>query len=78
MNRVYGWLASRLETRRLADDANLLDLADTPGAGIDRAHGRKLPKSIVLDMNSSLSPTHEPFRLHLQSPAVRVQSFRRV
>ena len=48
----------RFETQWLANDANRAALADVPGAWIDRVHKRKLPKSIVLDMDSSVSRTH--------------------
>ena len=39
-------------------DENLAALADLSGQWIDRVHGRRPPKSIVLDMDSSVSPTH--------------------
>ena len=32
--------------------------ADLSGVWIDRVHARKLPRMIVLDMDSSVSPTH--------------------
>ena len=48
----------RFETGWLSDDANLAALADLSGAWIDRAHGRKLQNTIVLDMDSSVSETH--------------------
>ncbi len=48
----------RFETEVLATDANLAALADMSGAWIDTVHDRKLPRSIVLDMDSSVSPTH--------------------
>ena len=48
----------RFETGWLTDDANLAALADLSGAWIDRAHGRKLQNTIVLDMDSSVSETH--------------------
>ena len=31
---------------------------DTNGVWVDRVHQRKLPKQIILDMNSSVSPTY--------------------
>ncbi len=48
----------RFETQWLANDTNLPALAAVPGAWIDRVHGRKPPKSLVVDMDSSVSPTH--------------------
>src|ERR1700716_2561322 len=48
----------RLETQWLAADKNLLALADLSGQWIDRVHTRRPPKGIVLDMDSSVSPTH--------------------
>src|ERR1700704_373327 len=50
------WAASRrsgsLRTK------NLLALADLSGQWIDRVHARRPPRGIVLDMDSSVSPTH--------------------
>ena len=48
----------RFETELLATDDNLAALADLPGVWIDRVHERKPPTVIVLDMDSSVSPTH--------------------
>ena len=48
----------RFETEWLASDANLETLADLLGVWIDRIHDRKPPRSIILDMDSSESPTH--------------------
>jgi hypothetical protein len=48
----------RFETRRLAADKNLSALADLSGQWIDLVHGRRPPRGIVLDMDSSVSPTH--------------------
>jgi hypothetical protein len=48
----------RFETEWLATDANLETLADVLGVWIDRIHDRKPPRTIVLDMDSSESPTH--------------------
>jgi Transposase DDE domain group 1 len=47
----------RVETEWLASDANLAALMDLPGAWIDQVHERKPPGGIVLDMDSSKSPT---------------------
>jgi len=48
----------RFETEWLATDANLEALANLSGAWIDRMHERKPPRGIILDMDSSESPTH--------------------
>jgi Transposase DDE domain group 1 len=48
----------RFETEWLASDENLAALADLPGRWIDRVHGRQSPRTIVLDMDSSVSPTY--------------------
>ena len=48
----------RFETRWLAASDNLSALADLSGQWIDRVHGRRPPRGIVLDMDSSVSPTH--------------------
>jgi Transposase DDE domain group 1 len=48
----------RFETEWLATDANLETLADVLGVWIDRIHDRKPPRDIILDMDSSESPTH--------------------
>ena len=48
----------RFETELLANDENLAALADLSGVWIDRVHARNLPRMIVLDMDSSVSPTH--------------------
>jgi hypothetical protein len=48
----------RFETRWLTADKNLSALADLSGQWIDRVHDRRPAKGIVLDMDSSVSPTH--------------------
>ena len=48
----------RFETRWLTAEKNLGVLADLSGQWIDRVHGRRPPKGVVLDMDSSVSPTH--------------------
>jgi hypothetical protein len=48
----------RFETEWLATDANLAALMYLPGAWIDQVHERRPPGGIVLDMDSSESPTH--------------------
>ena len=48
----------RFETEFLATDENLVALSDLGGSWIDRVHDRRPPKTIVLDMDSSVSPTH--------------------
>ncbi len=48
----------RFETEVLATEGNLAALADLSGAWIDRVHDRHPPMKIILDMDSSVSPTH--------------------
>src|ERR671913_789931 len=48
----------RFETEWLATEANLTALAALSGAWIDRVHQRRPPDAIILDMDSSESPTH--------------------
>ena len=48
----------RFETEVLATDANVEALADMNGVWIDRVHDRHPPTEIILDMDSSVSPTH--------------------
>jgi hypothetical protein len=48
----------RFETEWLATEANLKTLADLSGAWVDRVHDRKPPDGIILDLGSSVSPTH--------------------
>jgi hypothetical protein len=48
----------RFETELLASDANVESLTEMNGMWIDRVHGRRRPKMIILDMDSSVSPTH--------------------
>ena len=46
------------ETELLARDVNVEALTDMSGAWINRVHDRRPPKMIILDMDSSVSPTH--------------------
>jgi hypothetical protein len=48
----------RFETEWLAAEANLDVLSDLSGAWIDRVHRRRPPDGIILDMDSSESPTY--------------------
>jgi hypothetical protein len=48
----------RFETRWLATEKNLSALADLSGRWVDRVHSRRPPRGILLDMDSSVSPTH--------------------
>ena len=48
----------RFETEFLAADENLTALIDLSGQWIDLVHAPHPPKAIVLDMDSSVSPTH--------------------
>jgi hypothetical protein len=47
----------RFETEVLVQEANLSALADLPGRWVDVVHARRPVKGIVLDMDSSVSPT---------------------
>ena len=48
----------RFETELLASDDNFAALSELCGQWIDRVHDRHPPKKIILDMDSSVSPTH--------------------
>src|SRR5215203_2766791 len=48
----------RFETRWLTVKKNLSALTDLSGQWIDRVQARRSPRSIVLDIDSSVSPTH--------------------
>jgi len=48
----------RFETEWLATEENLAALTNLSGLWIDRVHDRKKPKIVILDMDSSESPTH--------------------
>jgi hypothetical protein len=48
----------RFETRWLAAERNLSALSHLSGQWTDRARACRSPRSIVLDMDSSVSPTH--------------------
>jgi hypothetical protein len=48
----------RFETKWLCRPENLAALAELPGQWIDKAHQRLPPKMMVLDMDSSESPTY--------------------
>src|SRR5215813_8202893 len=62
----------RFETQWLATDENLSALADLSGQWIDLVHGRRPPRGIVFDMDSSVSPTHGEQE---SRPAERVVAF---
>ncbi len=49
---------ARFETGQLATEENLKALADLSGHWVDRVHERAGLKTLVLDMDSSDSPTH--------------------
>jgi hypothetical protein len=60
---IAGFAASasqmgRFETEWLSRPENLAALADLPGRWIDKVHTRRPPRIIVLDMDSSESPTY--------------------
>ena len=48
----------RFETKWLTAEKNLSALSTLSGQWIDRVHDRRPPRGIVLDMDSSVSPTH--------------------
>jgi Transposase DDE domain group 1 len=48
----------RFETEWLTRPENFATLADLPGQWIDTVHRRRPPKTVVLDMDSSESPTY--------------------
>jgi Transposase DDE domain group 1 len=48
----------RFETEVLTSDANVAALADLSGQWIDAVHARRPTNVVVLDMDSSVSPTH--------------------
>src|SRR5918993_1417134 len=48
----------RFETEVLTQEANLNALADLSGRWIDAVHARRPVKAVVLDMDSSVSPTY--------------------
>src|SRR5215213_9522809 len=48
----------RFETEWLATEANLAALTNLSGTWIDRVYDRRPPDGIILDMDSSESPTH--------------------
>jgi hypothetical protein len=48
----------RFETKWLAAEKNLSVLGDLSGQWVDCIHARRPPRGIVLDMDSSVSPTH--------------------
>jgi hypothetical protein len=48
----------RFETKWLSQAENLAALTELPGEWIDKVHQRRPPKTIVLDMDSSESPTY--------------------
>jgi hypothetical protein len=48
----------RFETELLASEENFAALTELSGVWIDRVHDRRTPKTIILDMDSSVSPTH--------------------
>src|SRR6202165_3641725 len=48
----------RFETQWLTVETNLSTLTDLSGQWIDRVHGRRPLRGVVLDMDSSVSPTH--------------------
>src|SRR5262245_18824424 len=67
----------RFETQWLAAPENFAALADLSGQWIDLVHGRRPPRSIVLDIDSSVSPTHGEqvsMRFRSNTPSVASQT----
>jgi hypothetical protein len=67
MRRIVGGKAASgacFETRWLTAEKNLSALTDLSGQWIDRVHGRRPPRGIVLDLDSSVSPTHGEQEMH--------------
>jgi len=48
----------RFETELLTQPQNLELLMKLQGMWVDKVHERKAPKTIILDMDSSVSPTY--------------------
>jgi len=76
----------RFETELLASDENFAALIELSGQWIDRVHDRRPPKMIILDLDSSVSPTHgeqegttyqRSLRLHVLPFSFPVQPVRR-
>src|SRR5829696_5930598 len=51
-------MMGRFETEVLTQEANLNARSDLSGRRIDAVHARRPVKAVVLDINSSLSPTY--------------------
>src|SRR5829696_7382737 len=69
----------RFETEVLTQGANLSALAELSGRWIDRVHARRPVRGIVLDMDSSVSPTYgeqegSAYNGHFGSPATILYS----
>jgi hypothetical protein len=75
----------RFETKWLSRPEDLAALADLSGQWIDKVQQQCPPRIVMLDMDSSASPTYSEqersttmgIRLHLLPPAVRIQPARR-
>ena len=85
-NAVSTSQMGRFETELLTGDSNLQALMDLSGKWIDRVRRRKRIDKVILDVDSSVSPTlwragrlslQRVFRLYLLSPAVLFQPVRR-
>src|SRR5215203_2665483 len=69
----------RFETEVLTQEANLSALTDLSGRWIDRVHARRPVRGIVLDIDSSVSPTYgeqegSAYNGHFGSPATILYS----
>ncbi len=72
----------RFETEWLATGENLAALTNLSGIWIDRVHDRRPPKMIIIDMDSSVSPTHgdqegTAYNGHFACTRRPIQQFRR-
>src|SRR5262245_23737305 len=63
----------RFETRWLAAEKILSALADLSGRWIDLVHSRRPPRGVVLDIDSSVSPTHGEQEMINHADQSRVQ-----
>jgi hypothetical protein len=81
----FAQTVGRFETHWLAAETNLSALADLSARWINLVHSRRPPRGIVLDMDSSVSPTHGEQEMSvrnghyecMQPSVVRIQPVRR-
>jgi len=63
----------RFETEILTQPQNLELLMNLPGMWVDKTKERKLLKTIILDMDSSVSPTYGNPAMWLSSKTTKAQ-----